>query len=445
MQKVESPEAVRDARPRMAIRGWKRIAAHFEVTIRTAQKWEADLGMPVHRDGGTPPRVFAYADELEGWIAARRLDRASEAEMATTPARRGVPWTAAATAMLAVAAMAAVWLLPGGVPPASAELRGRKLVARDAGGRVVWQHQFEKLPDGYWTAAGDSDFRGQSRPQTADFDGDGRVETLFTYFHEYRALHVSELYCFEADGTVRWKYKPGRTVWDRNMQYHPPYTIRAVIPIPGGPRRPGVVAVVSSHYVEHPAQVSILSLKGEVLGEYWHIGYLYAGAVADLENDGRAELYLAGISNANREATVVVLDPYRVNGAAKETNPSFRLEGFEDGEEVARILLPATNFTRQTGEFPVATRVEARDGRLIVRVRQTYSSIHEPDTPEVEYQFGPRLTTLAWGYVQRIDTLVERLVKEGVMSAFDGRAEMVEMGRVRVVTKWEEAGPQARK
>jgi hypothetical protein len=432
--------------PRVAIHGWKSIAAYFEVTIRTAQHWEAELGMPVHREVGAPPRVFAYADELEAWMAARREPRGPETKTEPVRARpwRGLAWVAAAAALV-IAAAGAVRLAPGGAPPASAVLKGRNLVALDAGGRAVWQHEFPKAPDPYWGAQARSDGRDQTRPLTGDFDGDGRVEVLFTYFSQWRAAHIAEVYCFESDGTVRWKYRPGRTVRDRNMRYDPPHSIWAVIPIPGQRTRPGVVAVVSNHHVEHPSQVSILSMKGELLGEYWHSGYFYAGAAADLEGDGRTELYLAGISNANREATVVALDPYRLKGAARESNPDFQLNGFEDGEEAARILLPATSFTRQTGEFPVARRVEAREGRLIVRVCQRHSDNCEPDAAVVEYEFGPRLVLRSWGYRERIDALVERLVKEGVMKGFDVRAEIEGMGQVRVLTPWREAAAKAGK
>jgi hypothetical protein len=419
------------------IRGWKAIAARFEVTIRTAQLWESERAMPVHRHTGMATRVFAFVDELDAWMAAQRGNPEPSPATASHSPRRVQAWMAG-TAALVLAAAAVIWLWPGGVRPASAELRGRNLVAQDASGRVVWRHQFERLPDDYWSEAAANDQRELTRPQIGDFDGDGRQEVLFTYFHEYRALHTSEFYCFESDGALRWRFRPGRTVRDANGEYPPPYTIRAVIPIPARDRLPGLIAVVSVHYLEHPAQVAILSLQGKVLGEYWHSGYFFTGAVADLENDGRDELYLAGISNANREATVVALDPHRLRGASKDSDPRFQLDGFGPGEEIARILLPATEFTRQTAEFPVPSRVQVRDGRLVVTVLQNYSARPEKDTPEVEYQFGPRLVPLAWGYSTPLDPLVERLAGARIMRKFDIGAEIGRIGRVRVLVPWRE-------
>lgn len=53
---------------------WKEIASHFGRQVRTAQRWEREEGMPVHRHlhrrRGT---VHAWTDELDAWWQARRL------------------------------------------------------------------------------------------------------------------------------------------------------------------------------------------------------------------------------------------------------------------------------------------------------------------------------------------------------------------------------------
>lgn len=50
------------------LRGWKDIGAHFGASDRTAQRWERDHGMPVHRTGRTRgASVFALPEELDAW------------------------------------------------------------------------------------------------------------------------------------------------------------------------------------------------------------------------------------------------------------------------------------------------------------------------------------------------------------------------------------------
>src|SRR5215469_8604919 len=51
--------------------GWKEIAEHLHLTVRTAQRWER-LGLPVRRvsDSSCSP-VVAITDELEQWARTR--------------------------------------------------------------------------------------------------------------------------------------------------------------------------------------------------------------------------------------------------------------------------------------------------------------------------------------------------------------------------------------
>ena len=49
---------------------WKEIAAFFGRDERTVNRWEKELGLPVHRLPGTKGRVYAYSEELSAWLAS---------------------------------------------------------------------------------------------------------------------------------------------------------------------------------------------------------------------------------------------------------------------------------------------------------------------------------------------------------------------------------------
>ena len=49
------------------LKGWKEIATHLGVNIRTAQKWERDRGLPVRRLPGGHGRVAADPASLDAW------------------------------------------------------------------------------------------------------------------------------------------------------------------------------------------------------------------------------------------------------------------------------------------------------------------------------------------------------------------------------------------
>jgi tetratricopeptide (TPR) repeat protein len=62
---------------RRRLDSWKEIASFFGRDERTVNRWEKELGLPVHRLPGTKGRVYAFADELSAWLATPRNDGAA--------------------------------------------------------------------------------------------------------------------------------------------------------------------------------------------------------------------------------------------------------------------------------------------------------------------------------------------------------------------------------
>jgi hypothetical protein len=64
---------------RQILNGWKEISNHIERGVRTAQRWESLLGMPVHRPAlKDRSAVVAFSDELEGWLSRASPDTRDE-------------------------------------------------------------------------------------------------------------------------------------------------------------------------------------------------------------------------------------------------------------------------------------------------------------------------------------------------------------------------------
>ena len=50
------------------LNSWKEIASHLERGVRTVQRWESELGLPVRRTGrGKRGAVYALVSELDLW------------------------------------------------------------------------------------------------------------------------------------------------------------------------------------------------------------------------------------------------------------------------------------------------------------------------------------------------------------------------------------------
>jgi hypothetical protein len=51
----------------VCLASWKLIAQHLDVSVRTAQKWERERGLPVRRGPGPRSRVTAEVETLDAW------------------------------------------------------------------------------------------------------------------------------------------------------------------------------------------------------------------------------------------------------------------------------------------------------------------------------------------------------------------------------------------
>ena len=58
----------RDSEPESTdhLNGWKDIAAHLGKSVRSVQRWERKLGLPVHRIGQI---VFCSKKDIDAWLA----------------------------------------------------------------------------------------------------------------------------------------------------------------------------------------------------------------------------------------------------------------------------------------------------------------------------------------------------------------------------------------
>ena len=65
---------------------WKEIAAYLGKGVRTVQRWEMELGMPVHRPGEDRHIVIAYPEELDQWV--RRDPKEIEQDLSRTNGNR---------------------------------------------------------------------------------------------------------------------------------------------------------------------------------------------------------------------------------------------------------------------------------------------------------------------------------------------------------------------
>jgi hypothetical protein len=75
------------------LNSWKEIASYLDRGIRTVQRWERELQLPVHRIGkGKRSPVYAISTELNVWIRTAEIPRADKtAVQRISPGGSGKP------------------------------------------------------------------------------------------------------------------------------------------------------------------------------------------------------------------------------------------------------------------------------------------------------------------------------------------------------------------
>ncbi|HWR53484.1 MAG TPA: hypothetical protein VN428_20420 [Bryobacteraceae bacterium] len=385
---------------------WKEIASYLGVSVRTAQLWEEQRGLPVRRLPGPRGRVLLCIAELEAWkhsggIASEAAGINAVAIPASIASRlkRLRPAYAGAAAVLIGVVVLAFVVTRAPATPASARVQGSALVAFSAGGKELWRKHFESL----------SPLMPPSRVWTGDLDGDGAAEVLFA---PIAAEGLTEtIWCYGERGDVRWKFSPGRTVRTATRSYTGTYSARAfAVTRPGRSRRRRIL--LSSSHAYFPSQVVLLSSEGAVEREYWHAGHLEHVRLADLDRDGTEEFYLGGINNAAKAATLVVLDADHFAGAAKEANPEYAFEGLGEAKERARIIFPRTCINRLNEPFNIVQTMQFRSDGLAVAVAERLSAT---EALPVVYQFTPALRLNDVGTSSWFDAEHERLHASGIL------------------------------
>jgi hypothetical protein len=378
-------------KPVPPLKSWQSIAEYLGVSVRTAQKWEAERGLPVTRHNGGRGTVTASAEELDRWRDATSEKLSLWDNPRLMQILAGVTVGLLAVQLCAGVIYLIVHSMPG--PPAKLSLESDSLIASDSDGQILWRQRLETPPR---VEEDQEESYTGARGSFADIDGDGRIETLYAHTPASVEERNAVLMCFSSKGQVRWRFRPGRLVHTSTTKFEPHYVISFFGLLPAPERRTKYILVVSNHASGYPSQVALLDFNGRLLGEYWHSGPLSAVEIGDIDRDGAVEVFLGGASSPRQAATLVVLDPLRLRGASVENGfPEYQLQELGAGAEKARLVFPRTGLSRALESRSFVSRVWPYEGTL--RVETTERSVGFPGAarPAVIYALDSQLQVAA--------------------------------------------------
>jgi hypothetical protein len=345
------------------LNGWKEIAAFLGKSDRTAHRWERRLGLPIHRihtdDGGEI--VYALASEIERWLRDRdsASERSASRQTSKVPSSsaladessadlggsrvfnqpnqagherhaRRLPVLAVAGSVIGAVVLTAWTAWPRNTVPSGWEVVGSLLVVRDSSGRTVFTKQFDYPLSPYLP----SDSR---KAPIADIEGDGSKEVIFVAASAIAGFAKRFLYCFEHDGTERFRHQVNGTVTFGGTAHGGPFVPVWVwvTPEPGGRSS---IWLSSQHTDQFPAVLQRLDGRGNVLSNYWSNGHIET--FADVAVAGRRHVVVGATTNEFGRATVAILDYDDANGAAPAAKEQYRCRDCPPALPLVYAVLP---------------------------------------------------------------------------------------------------------
>lgn len=338
---------------RRRLDGWREIAAYLRCDERTVQRWHQLHGLPVRRPAGRAgARVFAFTDEIDSWLAAQgQLEpEGAVAGADLAPARS---WRSAVLALLALAAALLALLLLGEeaaapAEPASLEYLQQSLAARDAAGRLLWEHRI--------TGRVALEHVGALRYRThlLDLDGDARTDVLaaVTYYPPEATGTVhreAALLALSSRGEVLWRYAPEVTLAFGAEEFTGPWWIRTVAV--DGTGADARIWAAFHHHTWWPSIVVELDAQGQERGRFVNSGYVVELALH--RHAGREYLLAGGVNNEWDGGSVAVLPPGGLNGASPQRPGSaFDCRNCGSGRPLLYYVFPRSELNLALGAAP---------------------------------------------------------------------------------------------
>jgi hypothetical protein len=295
------------------LHGWKEIASYLGKSVRAAQRWEEDLGLPVHRlKTSAGQSILARRAEIDEW--RRRLTvLPGEAQ----PPVRGEGTTRIRPLHLGLAAGLVAVLMAVGVltfqasrravpgPATSFAFTTDALEARDASGELVWRYAFPRPVLAERAPGVVQNNLPPERILVTDLDGDGQPGVLVVVAFQDERSHSDELYYFSMAGELRWTYRPGMEMLFGSETFAPPWYIGAIEIVEAPASEAGHVYLTVLHHYWWPSAVVRLEPDGTADTVMVHSGHLYN--LMRFEHEGRAYLAAGGINNEFAAASFAIL------------------------------------------------------------------------------------------------------------------------------------------
>lgn len=290
---------------------------------------------------------------------------------------------------------------------------------------------YNKEGEALWTksAAGIPDLRSDEQPDVgtigkrclsiADFDGNGVNEVLVSGPDYGGDFSPDTLYCFDQNGSLRWKAGVGQMIsfGKQGQAQHSTNFIVDWLVVKRRPEDRDQLFVISHDRIFSPAKLAEIDVKtGIEKQSYFNRGHCAILRSADVDSDGVNELLVAGENDGYNKACIAILDPSRVRGFGPVPDHYQPVDNGMKGSEKYYILFPKTDLGDLVRRAPfnhVREIVITQRGNLIVHINESTGSAELGDQGSVLYTFDHSMNIESVALGDPFRVAYNRYVKEG--------------------------------
>ncbi len=336
------------------LNGWKEIASFLGKGVRTAQRWEKDYGLPIHRLGREGGEIiFASRAELTAWLARggnrdsghtdtgdddEAVGQASPEtqgpEVVGTAGRRWA-WLLAGATVVALLLSGLLALTRPAANPAHWHAVDNRLVVYGADDEEVFQFDPElDLDEAFLNQPFASTSGGHG--VVYDLDGDGLREVLFAPRGPTTSPNLA-FYILDHEGTVLAKIRPQQRVTFGDVEYLAPWLPYRVFVNP----RPGLTPAIHVAFVHgqnFPTLLLEIDSRGNTLAEYWSNGYVHT--VTFLRWRGLDVLAVGASNNDFQGSSLALFESGRATGSAPAAKHEYRCSTCSPIQPFVFIVFP---------------------------------------------------------------------------------------------------------
>lgn len=308
--------------------------------------------------------------------------------------------------------------------PVYAEVENNILSTYNNKGEQLWSMLAEGIPDS--VTSGDEWIKSEKHyihTRVIDVDGDGNNEVLITGENYNSTFTRDTLYCYNGNGTLRWKTGTPTPVLFGEFEFTETdqwvmeefFTVQSQ-----SQKKPKFYSIGRAKRWFPGFLIELDPDNGTILQTYWHSGHFQSVTKWDYDNDGSESIVLGATNNAYDRAALIVLNPDSIEGHSPMTSEYIPLGIKRSAEQYYITIRPSDLNSKFSAEaynsLPLLFLTD--NERLTARTLETWSLLYDDVTPNIAiyYIFDKDFRVVNINSGDPLIDLYPKLFEEGKVS-----------------------------